>query len=200
MRCCSNHLLMAWMLGLAAVPTARADDEGSALAAAVAPLGAGSNGAPRLVRNDDPVEPGRSAPGYRGETTELSYRWWVSKGHADLGLGLGALAYVARPTGSLPGLGPDGGTMLLASGSVLTLGMRYRTSARSSVFADAANWRGAGPGGGEALVGKVGLEFKTAKSRWNLAYGGLGLTLPGDARMTLRMRRGGLALYMHSSF
>jgi hypothetical protein len=197
--------MMVSMLGLAAAPAARADDDevsGSARAAAVAPPGAGSNGAPRLVRNDDPAEPGRSAPGYRGETTELGYRWWVSKGRADLGLGLGTLAYVARPTGSLPGLGPgpDGGATVLASGSVLTLGMRYRTSPSSAVFADAASWRGAGLSGGDALVGKVGLEFKTAKSRWNLAYGGLGLTLPGDARMTLRVRHGGLALYMHSSF
>jgi hypothetical protein len=34
----------------------------------------------------------------------------------------------------------------------------------------------------------------------NLAYGGLGLTLPGDARMMLRVRRGGLGIALRSSF
>ena len=207
MRCSSISLLMLSMLGLATAVPVRADDagepdEGAAGSAVVAAnVEAGGNAAPRVVRVDDPSEPGRSAPGYRGETTELGYRWWVSKGRADLGLGLGTLSYVVRPTGSLPGVGgADNGASVLASGSVLTLGMRYRTSARSAVFADAAGWHGPGLSGRDAVVGKVGLEFKTAKSRWNIAYGGLGLTLPGDARMTLRVRRGGLALFMHSSF
>jgi len=199
----SSTPFLLMMLGLAAPPAARADDEPAepASVAAAADLpGAGSNDAPRFVRSDDPSEARRSAPGYRGETTELSYRWWLSKGRADLGLGVGTLAYVVRPTGSLPGLGGDTGATVLASGTVLTLGMRYRTSASSAVFADAASWRGAGLNGGDTVVGKVGLEFKTAKSSWNVAYGGLGLTLPGDARMTLRVRRGGLGLYMRSSF
>ena len=113
-------------------------------------------------------------------------------------MGLGTLEYVVRPTGSVPGLGDNGATML-ASASVLTLGMRYRTSASSAVFADAASWRGGGLNG-EGVVGKVGLEFKTAKSTLNLAYGGLGLALPGDARMLLRVRRGGLGIALRSSF
>ena len=198
----STLLLLSLTLGLAAMQSARADEDAepasASVAAAVALPGAGSNDAPRLIRNDDPTEARRSAPGYRSETTELGYRWWLSNGRADLGLGVGTLVYVARPIGSLPGLGADNATVL-ASGTVLTLGMRYRTSARSAVFADAASWYGAGLNG-DAVVGKVGLEFKTAKSSWNVAYGGLGLTLPGDARMTLRVRHGGLGLYMRSSF
>ena len=193
--------LLLLIFGLAVTPAARADDEPAeptSVAALVAMPGGGSNDAPRLVRSDDPAEPRRSAPGLRGETTELGYRWWVSKGRADLGVGLGTLAYVVRPTGSLPGVG-DNGQSVLASGSVLTLGMRYRTSTSSALFADAASWRGAGLNG-DAVVGKVGLEFKTAKSSVNLAYGGLGLTLPGDARMMLRVRRGGLGLVLRSSF
>jgi hypothetical protein len=193
--------LFALMFGLAATPTARADEvpaEPTSVTALAAMPGGGSNDAPRLVRTDDPAEPRRSPPGLRGETTEIGYRWWLSKGRADLGVGLGTLAYVVRPTGSLPGLG-DSGQSVLASGSVLTLGMRYRTSASSAVFADAASWHGAGLSG-DAVVGKVGLEFKTAKSTLNLAYGGLGLALPGDARMMLRVRRGGLGLVLRSSF
>jgi hypothetical protein len=68
------------------------------------------------------------------------------------------------------------------------------------VFADAASWRGSGIDGGDAVAGKVGIEFKSAQSRFNIAYGGLGLKLAGDARMTLRMRRGGLGIYMRSTY
>ena len=78
--------------------------------------------------------------------------------------------------------------------------MRYRTSARSSVFADAASWHGNGFDGADAVAGKVGIEFKSAKSRFNIAYGGLGLKLACYARVTVRMRRGGLALFMRSTF
>lgn len=197
----SSTPLFLLLFGLAATPAVRADDtlaEPTSVAALAALPGAGSNDAPRFVRSDDPTEARRSAPGLRSEATELGYRWWLSKGRADLGLGLGTLAYVVRPTGSLPGLGDNGATVL-ASGSVLTLGMRYRTSTSSAVFADAASWHGAGLNG-DAVVGKVGLEFKTAKSSLNVAYGGLGLTLPGDARMTLRVRHGGLGLTLRSSF
>lgn len=205
MRSSSTPLLLL-LVGLAATPAARADDDISdeparplsALALAAAQGGGGSDGAPRFVRSDDPAEPRRSAPGWRGETTELGYRWWFSRGRADLGLGLGTLAYVVRPTGSMPGLVAEGATML-ASGTVLTLGMRYRTSPNSAIVADAASWRGGGQNG-DAVVGKVGLEFKTAKSSLNLSFGGLGLTLPGDARMTLRVRHGGLVLGLRRSF
>lgn len=194
-------LLLVWA-GVCAAAGARAADAPIARTAPAHGLvaGAGSNDAPRFVRHDDPAEPQRSTPGHRSESVELGYRWWLSRGRADLGLGLGTLAYVTRPSGSLPGLGGDAGATALASGTVLTLGMRYRTSEHSAVFADAAGWRGAGSTGNDAVVGKVGLEFKAAQSRWNIAYGGLGLQLAGDTRMALRLRRGGLAIAMRRSF
>jgi hypothetical protein len=164
------------------------------------PIGAGTNDAPRLMRSDLVLEPRRSLPGYRHEASELSYRWWASSGRADLGVGLGTLTYVVRPTGSVPGLAGDDGARAIAAGTVLTMGMRYRTSARSAVFADASGVRGAGFDSGDAVVGKVGLEFKAAQSRWNVSYGGLGFKLAGDARMTLRLRRGGFGIYMRSAF
>lgn len=197
---------MVLWVGLTAGAGARADDSeapGMVVAELANPTrgaipGAGSNDAPRLVRSDSPAEPQRSLPGYRSESTELSYRWWLSTGRADLGLGLGTLAYVNRPTGSIPGLGADNG--VIASGTVLTVGMRYRTSKSSAIFADAASWRAAGLNGGDAVAGKVGIEFKAAQSRWNVAYGGLGLHLDGNTRMSLRVRRGGLAVFMRSTF
>lgn len=178
----------------------RADDEPPAWAS-LAPdgsMGAGNNDAPRFTRNDVQLESQRSLPGYRNEVNELSYRWWASKGRSDLGVGIGTISYVARPTGMVQGLAGDGA--LLASGTVLMLGMRYRTSERSALYADAAGVHGLGLDGREAVVGKVGIEFKAAQSRWNVAYGGLGFHLAGDTRMTLRVRKGGLGIYMRRSF
>ena len=159
---------------------------------------------PRLTRTDLQSEPLRSLPGYRSELNELNYRWWLSSGRADVGLGLGTVSYGLRPIsgfvgGSVGAIG-DESSKVLAAGAVLTLGMRYRTSAHSALFADAAGVRGLGLEGGGAIVGKVGVDFKLAQSRWNIAYGGLGLRLNGDTRMTLRVRRGGVAIYMRSSF
>jgi hypothetical protein len=168
-------------------------------AAAGSVIGAGTNGAPRFTRSDSPdAQPG--APGLRNDSSEVSYRWWASSGRADMGLGLGAVTLSSRPTGIVPGLVNAGGANVVASSTVLTLGMRYRTSPRSSVFADASSWRGNGIDVNDGVAGKVGLEFKSAQSRFNVAYGGLGMRLTGDSKMTVRLRRGGLGLFMRSEF
>ena len=163
--------------------------------------GGGTNNSPRFTRSDTPAGSEPSAPGLRNESSEMAYRWWVSSGRADLGLGLGAVALTTRPTGAIPGLVNAGGSTVVASGTVLTLGMRYRTSAQSSFFADASSWRGNGLDNNDGgVAGKVGLEFKSAQSRFNIAYGGLGMRLTGDSKMTVRLRRGGLGLFMHRAF
>jgi hypothetical protein len=163
-------------------------------------IAAGRNGAPRFTRSDSPgAQP--SAPGLRNDSSEVSYRWWASSGRADLGLGLGAVTLSSSPTGAVPGLANGGNGNVIASGTVLTVGMRYRTSPQSSVYADASGWRGNGfdsTDGG--VAGKVGLEFKSAQSRFNVAYGGLGMRLTGDSKMTVRLRRGGLGLFMKREF
>jgi len=195
-------VLLGASLGAACTGALGAEDEPleGASAAIEGPAGAGRNDAPRLTRTDVQTEPQRSLPGYRNELTELSYRWWVSTGRADVGVGLGAIAFVARPTGSLQGLNGDGAALALASRTVLTVGMRYRTVGGSALFADAAGVRGLGLDRGDAVVSKVGVEFKAAQSLWNLNYGGLGLRLAGDTRMTLRLRKGGFGVSMRRSF
>lgn len=202
MRSCTRLLLLSLGIAYAGAAPAESDVDAEAPAReALTGVGTvGTNGAPRLVRYDAPAEAQRALPGYRHETSEVGYRWWMSKGRADLGLGLGTLTYGARPTGSLPGMLNQASSSVLASGTVLTLGMRYRTSDRSTFYADASGVRGYGFDGGEAVVGKVGFEFKTAQSRFNIGYGGLGLKLAGDTRMTLRVKRGGVGVFMRSKF
>ena len=46
----------------------------------------------------------------------------------------------------------------------------------------------------------MGFELKAARSRWDIAYGGLGLRLASDSGMSLRLRRGGLAVNWHQTF
>ncbi|HWH80637.1 MAG TPA: hypothetical protein VNU71_00205 [Burkholderiaceae bacterium] len=208
----SRRALIAVILGVAALGSARAADEEVAEVAS-AQSGEGSLltrtaglaalvETPRLTRTDHLDGSTPAAAGLRGETNEIGYRWSLSRGRADLGLGLGMLAYVDRPTGALPGLGGESNGRVLASATVVTLGMRYRTSDRSALYADAAGLRAPGgiDGSDGAVVGKVGMEFQAAQSRWNVSYGGLGLRLAGDARINVKLRRGGLGLFMHRAF
>lgn len=189
-------------LGIAAAGAVFADGEDAHLSTLVRESlpGAGTNDAPSVVRYDAPIESQRAMPGYRTETTEVGYRWWLSRGRADLGLGLGTLTQGARPTGSLGGVANDGSASVLAAATVMTVGMRYRSSDRATLYADASGVRGHGFDGREAVVGKVGIEFKAAQSRFDIAYGGLGLKLDGDTRMTVRVKRGGLGIFMRSKF
>jgi len=137
---------------------------------------------------------------------DISRRFWITRGRTDVGIGVGALALTAQPIGVAPSAAPnttlETPTVLLASAPSLSVGMRYRASRQSTVFADASGARGFGPSNGDAYLGKVGVEWKpaSAASRWNIAYGGIGWRLSADSRMTLRIRGGGLGLYMRSQF
>jgi hypothetical protein len=129
----------------------------------------------------------------------VGYRRWATAGRIDLGLGIGTVAYVARPIGPVVGQPVERAPLAMASGTVLTLGMRDRTSASSALHADAAGVHGAGFEG-DRVVGKLGIEFKAAQSRWNVGYGGLGLKLSSDMRLQLRIRKVGVLVSMRTSF
>lgn len=155
----------------------------------------------RIERTDTTDLPLRSAPGSRTELTELSAQRWVHSGRASIGVGAGSVALVNRSNGMMVGNGTvDGTTTAQASATTLMLGLRYRTSPQSSVYADTTHVRGLGLEGDDRMVSKVGIVFKAAQSDWNIGYGGLGMRLSGDARMTLKVRRGGLMIGMRRTF
>jgi len=183
------------VLAVGACAAAWAEDD-VASATAAAPV----NAETRIMRTDVFALPLRSAPGTRTDLTELSAQRWVHSGRASVGVGAGSVSLVNRPNGMLPGAFADGTTTPQGSGTVLMLGLRYRTSPQSSVYADSARVRGLGLDGEDQVVNKVGIEFKAAKSDWNIGYGGLGMRLAGDARMSLKLRRGGLAISMKRDF
>jgi len=188
-RCLAMSL--AACLAAAGAGAARADDE--------TPDPAARADTAQFTRIDTPNLATRSLPGYRTDLTEMTYQRWAARGRADVGFGIGSVMLVDRPNGMLSGRYADAG-LASSSGTLLMLGLRYRTTDRSSIYADATHVTGLGLAGDERVVGKVGIEFKAAKSDWHLAYGGLGFRLAGDTRMTLKPRRGGLGLYMRSSF
>lgn len=154
---------------------------------------------PRLSRTDVPNLPVQSQPGSRTDLTELSYRRWASSGRASVGIGFGSITLTDRPVGTAPLR--DTAPTAIASGSVMMLGLHYRATDSSSFYADASRVSGLGGSGDDPqVVGKVGMEFKAARSQWNVAYGGLGFRMAGDARMTVKLRRGGVGLFMRSAF
>ena len=166
----------------------------------VAPAAAPVSTETRISRTDATDLPLRSAPGTRTDLTELSAQRWLHSGRASVGVGAGSISLVNRPNGMLPGAFADGTATPQGSGTLLMLGLRYRTSPQSSVYADTARVRGLGLDGEDQVVSKVGIEFKAAKSDWNIGYGGLGMRLAGDARMTLKLRRGGVMVSMKREF
>ena len=200
MRLFAVCLSVLTVLGALETGAAHAQDDSLESLRAAADSARGGDEPPALTRTELQVAPDRTQPGYRNEVAELSYRWWISHGRADWGLGRGTLTYAVRPNGTIAGPADDPGAALVAaSGTVMTLGVRYHASAHSTLFVDAAGVRGLGLDR-DAVVGKVGMEFKAARSRWNVAYGGLGFRLAGDTRVTLRARRSGIALNMRHEF
>ena len=183
------------ILAAGACGAARGEDD-----VASAPATALVNAETRITRTDVSALPLRSAPGTRTDLTELSAQRWLHSGRASVGVGAGSVSLVNRSNGMLPGAFADGTTTPQGSGTMLMLGLRYRTSPQSSVYADSARVRGLGLDGEDQVVNKVGIEFKAAKSDWNIGYGGLGMRLAGDARMSLKLRRGGLAISMKRDF
>lgn len=172
-------------------------------------FGAGSSGAPRYTRSNIEVEPWQNLPGlqaavgYRTEVSEISSRWWFSTGHIDVGFGVGSVALMAQPmAGASATSAADAAFsgIALASSPSLSVGIRRRTSAVSALYADATHSRSLGASGIDSYSGKVGVEWKTAESRWSVAYSGLGLRLSSQSRMTVSLRKGGLGIYMRSQF
>jgi len=188
---CLTMSVAAW-LALAGAGAARAENDN-------APEPAARGDTAQFSRIDTPNLATRNQPGSRTDLTEMTYQRWAARGRADVGVGIGSVMLVDRPNGMLPGRYADSG-LAAGSGTLLMLGLRYRATDRSSVYADATHVTGLGLTGEERVVGKVGIEFKAAKSDWQIAYGGLGFRLAGDTRMTLKPRRGGLGVYMRSTF
>ena len=129
-------------------------------------------------------------------TAELvgnSYRWSLSRGSLDFGLRFdvpanGQRSFDARP--DLPG-------PIVSTWPSVSVGVRHGAG---------QSWRGTlldramAASAGDTYVSKVGVEWKPAESRMNFLRDGLGIRLEGNDRMTVRLRKGVLGIYLHRKF
>jgi hypothetical protein len=165
---------------------------------------------------------GRDWPGGTGvdsfgrpytEMGGVNYRWWLRRGRADLGIGVGTVGYLVAPIEGLAAsphsLIYDGPHALVYAGPhtlahtapTVTVGWRYQLNERSTVFADALGARrSSADDRSDFYSTKVGMEWKERKSRLGFEQGSLGLRLDSGYRMTLRTRKGGLGVYLRGQF
>ena len=117
-----------------------------------------------------------------------------------MGFGVGSVALMANPTAGAVAADGTATSIALVSSPSLSVGIRRRTSDVSTLYADATHARSIGVSGIDSYLGKVGVEWKTAESRWSIAYSGLGMRLSSESRMTVSLRKGGLGIYMRKQF
>ena len=86
----------------------------------------------------------------------------------------------------------------LSPAPTLSVGLRS-TSAAAAPAASSLIDRATGASIGQQSERKVGLEWKPAQSRVFLNRG-LGIRLDGDDRVTMRMKKGSLGLFMQTAF
>lgn len=129
------------------------------------------------------------------EVAGVSLRWWARHGRADVGVGVGTLGFMPRPDAAAD-------TALLGPRPTVTLGWRYRLNGETAVFADATGVRAlAGDAPMPGIVNtKVGLEWKPARSRFGFEHRSIGVQLQSGYRMSLRVRGGGLGVYLRGQF
>jgi len=131
------------------------------------------------------------------ELAGVNYRWWLSHGAFDVGLGVGSIGYVVPP----PDGRFDGPRTLAGSVPTISVGWRYRMSQASAIYADASRARGLGTDGQRDYVNaKVGLEWKPAHDKWGFERGAFGVHFDSGYHLSLRARHGGLGIYLRNQF
>jgi len=135
----------------------------------------------------------------------VTFRWWVTRGASNFGVGVGALGALSPVSDSAFGGqtgGQIGGQNLSQVSSVLTLGWRYNVSEESTVFADASGVRRLNNEGVDRYSTKVGLEWKGRTSKFGVDAGSrsLGLQLDSGYKMSVKVRRNGVGIFVKGQF
>jgi hypothetical protein len=142
---------------------------------------------------------GLSSDGSRtlSELAGVDYKLWMSHGRAGVGVGVGTVGYVTpRPDGRI-----EGPVALSGASPTVSVGMRYRMTQESTVYADASGVRGLGTEAPANYVNtKVGMEWKPAKRTLGFDHGAIGMQLDSGYRLSLKPRHGGLGLYLRGQF
>jgi hypothetical protein len=129
------------------------------------------------------------------ELSGQAYRWSLSRGAVDIGMRLDAPASATtRPFDSRIDAQAPYSTPFPAISLGLRRGSAERDSAGNLLARAMASSREAG------YASKVGVEWKPAESQVKFLREGLGLRLDGTDRMTVRLRKGVLGIYMQRKF
>lgn len=147
--------------------------------------------------HEDPTEPESSDKPTRWASsaalTDNSYQWALSRGTLDLGLKFEARSRTGHPADAHV----EAGAGFVSPLPSVSVGLQ-RVVAGATPAGHLVE-RVAGPAAGSSYVSKMGLEWKPAPSRVYLNQG-LGLRLGGDDRLSLRLRKGVLGIYMRRNF
>jgi hypothetical protein len=128
------------------------------------------------------------------DVSKGNYRWSLTRGAFDIGVRFDAPREAGRAVDlRLDRAGPPW-SMLPA----VSFGLRS-VAAKADAPATSLIERAAGAPAGEAYVSKIAIEWKPAPSRLFI-NNGLGIRLDGDDRLTMRMRKGSLGVYMQRNF
>lgn len=162
-----------------------------------------SNGGGSVVPEVAAVDPARALPVATAspsrhwvtsvEWAGRSYRWSAQRGAVDIGVGFDASDPTLRP---LDLRGGDAAAPLVPMLPTISLGMRRARS----VGASSLLGRALGTSGEGESVSRVGIEWKPAQPQVSFLREGLGVRLDGNDRMTVRLRKGMLGIYMHRKF
>jgi hypothetical protein len=123
-----------------------------------------------------------------------SYRLGAHRGSLDLGLSFASTAPSAR---ALDFRAEHAGPIVPTLPS-LSLGLRRASGSAPS--ASSLLERATGADSGNAYVSRIGLEWKPAQPQVNFLREGLGIRLDNNDRMSLRLRKGVLGVYMQRKF
>ena len=126
------------------------------------------------------------------EWSGRSYRWSAQRGRVDLGIAFDAWDATSSPLD----LHRDAAALLVPTLPTISLGMRQPGRVSPATLLERAF--GASELGG--ADGRVGIEWKPAQPQVEFLRGGLGVRLDGNDRMTVRLRKGMFAIYMHRKF
>jgi hypothetical protein len=123
-----------------------------------------------------------------------SYRVGAHRGSLDVGLTFAA----AAPSGMALDFRSDRAGPIVPTLPSLSLGLRRASGSAPS--AGSLLERATGTDSRNAYVSRIGLEWKPAQPQVNFLREGLGIRLDNSDRMTLRLRKGVLGVYMQRKF
>ena len=123
------------------------------------------------------------------------YRWSLHRGSLDIGLAFQSRDSAIRPLDEHN----ESAAPLVPTLPTLSLGVRRvgrgDGAAASSLLERAFDRPGQG-----AYTSRVGIEWKPAQSQLNFLRDGLGVRLDGNDRMSVRLRKGVLGIYVQRKF